>query len=114
MTSSQQFQSTVGWRTYLDPTTHPRVKRFLKKNGAEVFSQIVANIQMAMDKQYNQFVLVAHPNVSSVIVINISEYNGLLDHCLGWFTAQEDYKQCDIITKLQSRLPPKQNTLRLN
>jgi len=114
MTASQQFQSTTGWRTYLDPNTHPRVKRFLKKNGTEVFSMIVTNIKIAIDKKYNQFVLVVHPNTSSVVVIGESEYHELLNYCLGWFTSQEDYKQCDVITKLQSRLPPRQNTLRLN
>jgi hypothetical protein len=111
---TQQFQSTVGWRTYLDPTNNPRVSRFLKKNGSVVFEQVVRNIRTAIDERHDKFVLIAHPNVSSVIVVSTIEYRELLAHCLEWFKSHENYEQCEDIIKLQSRLPNKINSIILN
>jgi len=110
----QQFQSTVGWRTYLDPTNNNRVTRFLKTNGNSVFNQIVKNIHMAISNDYKQLVLIVHPNVPSVVVVTASEYPELLEHCLNWFKTHEDYEQCSNIIKIKSKIKRTPSAIILN
>tara|TARA_B110000285_G_C14535520_1_gene342659 strand:- start:96 stop:458 length:363 start_codon:yes stop_codon:yes gene_type:complete len=96
--------STVDWRKYLDVKTNPRAKNFLKAQGDDVLWQISQNIQRMIRKDLPELVLLVHPNAGGVIKITKSEYKEVLELCLNWFEAKENYSRCLEIQQTLSKL----------
>jgi len=90
--------STVNWRKYLDVKTNPRAKSFLESRGDDVLWQIAQNIYRDKTRRKeNQVILLVHPNAGAVIRIKEDEYEEVLNLCLNWFLAKENYKRCSKI-----------------
>ena len=85
----RKLYSRVNWRKYLDPTNRPRVNSFIKQRGDVVFGQIVETIKEAIKEETPEIMIMVHPNVSSVVVINSDEYKEVLTHCLNYFKSKE-------------------------
>ena len=101
--------STVNWRKYLDVNTNPRAKAFLDSRGDEVLWQIASNIQRMVKRDLTELVLLVHPNAGGVIRITQSEYKEVLELCLNWFAAKEEYGRCGDIQKFLNNLSNKKN-----
>jgi len=107
----RKLYSKVGWRKYLDPTGRPRVRRFIETNGMVVFNQVVECIQnAAVDKQSEIMVLV-HPNVSAIVVIEETDYDEVLTHCLQYFQSKEKYEECSKIVTLKNQIKSTKESL---
>lgn len=100
----RKIYSKVGWRKYLDPTGKDRVKSFLKANGTVVFLQVIECIQTAIEKNEPEIMILVHPNVQAVVVIEESEFNEVLTHCLYYFKSKELYEHCSEVVKLKKKI----------
>jgi len=100
---NRNIYSRVGWRKYLDPTNKPRVSNFIKSCGNNVFTQIVKAIDTAIDENLSEIILLVHPNVSSVVIIEKNNYDEVLIHCLNYFKSIENYEQCANIIKIKNK-----------
>lgn len=96
--------SRVEWRKYLDPTDRPRVNRFLQAQGDYVFDEIVKNIENANINGIESLMILVHPNVSSVVMVDQHDYKEVLQHCLDYFKSKENYEQCAKILKLKKTI----------
>ena len=102
--TKRKLYSKVGWRKYLDPTGRPRVKRFIETNGNVVFNQIVECINNAADDAQSEIMVLVHPNVSAVVVIEENDYDEVLTHCLQYFQSKEKYEECGKIVNLKKKI----------
>lgn len=100
----RKLYSKVGWRKYLDPTDRPRVKHFIDVNGTVVFNQVVECIKNASIDNQSEIMLLVHPNVSAVVVIEENDYDEVLTHCLHYFQSKEKYEECSNIVKLKKEI----------
>jgi hypothetical protein len=100
----RKLYSRVGWRKYLDPTGRPRVKKFLKTNGTVVFNQVVECIQSANVEKQTEIMILVHPNVQSVVVIEETDFDEVLTHCLDYFQSKELYEECGTVVKLKNTI----------
>lgn len=91
----------VDWREYLDPNTSLRVEKFLKYNGTRVFTNLIDSIEKSIHGNTKKVVVLVHPNVSSLIILEEDNYIEILDHCLFYFKSIEDYLICARIKKLK-------------
>ena len=91
----------VKWREYLDPNTSLRVKRFLKTNGNRVFTNLIDTIEKSIHGKTKKVVVLVHPNVTSLIILEEINFIEVLDHCLFYFKSKENYLMCDRIKKLK-------------
>lgn len=89
--------STVDWRKYLVEEYNPRVKNFLESRGESVFQQISTNINSAIMRGKSQIVLLVHPNVGNIIVIEKKDFKKVLEIALDWFLKKEKYEMCSTI-----------------
>jgi hypothetical protein len=97
---------TVGWRTYLDPTKNKRVRRFIKFNGIEVFTNLYKSIDAALDDGATEILILVHPNVSSIVSIPEKQYTEVLNHCIDFFKSIQGYESCAEIVKIIKRISP--------
>lgn len=104
----------VDWRYYLDSSTNHRVDRFLELTGEEVLNQLYTNIRNSIMKKKSTLEILLHPNVSSVTIINESEFEEVLDFCLKWFMENEHYEMCSEIMKTQDILKDKKEKTIIN
>jgi hypothetical protein len=102
--TKRKLYSKVGWRKYLDPTGRPRVKRFIETNGNVVFNQVVECIKNASIDNQSEIMVLVHPNVSAVVVIEENDYDEVLTHCLQYFQSKEKYEECGNIIKLKKEI----------
>lgn len=100
----RHIHSTVGWRKYLDPNENSRASVFLKKNGTRVFTELISNIEHAIDENKEEVIILVHPNVTSVVSIGRGEYVVILNHCLEWFKKKEEYEYCAKIVKIRDKI----------
>jgi len=89
--------STVDWRKYLVEDYNPRVKNFLESRGESVFQQISTNVNSAVMRGKSQIVLLVHPNVGNIIVIEKKDFKKVLQLSLDWFLKKEKYEMCSTI-----------------
>lgn len=99
--------TTVGWRTYLDPTKNNRVRKFIKFNGTEVFTNLYKSIDTAIKEDTAEILVLVHPNVSSIISIEKKEYIEVLNHCIDFFKSIQGYESCAEIVNIKKQIAPK-------
>lgn len=95
--------TTNGWRTFLDVDTNPRVESFLKERGYDVFNQSIANVHVALNRNWNELALLVHPNSTSIMIIKDSEFEEFLDFAMKWCEKNEYYELCSKITKINNK-----------
>lgn len=99
--------STVDWRKYLLEESNPRVKNFLDSRGYDVFKQICGNINRANSQKKSKVVLLVHPNVGNVIVIEKQDFNNVYNIALNWYLKKECYEMCSTIKGYKENLNKK-------
>jgi hypothetical protein len=95
---------TVGWRTYLDPSKNNRVRKFIKFNGIEVFTKLYKSIDTALTDGTDEILVLVHPNVSSIVSIQKTEYTQVLNHCIEFFKSIQGYESCAEIVNIKKRI----------
>ena len=95
---------TVGWRTYLDPSNNKRVRKFLKFNGEQVFTNLYKTIDASLKAGGEEILVLVHPNVSSIVSIKKNEYIEVLNHCIEYFKSIQGYESCAEIVKIKKRI----------
>lgn len=110
MKDKENFK-TVNWRTYLDDTNNERVKRFLRKRGIAVYTELVKSIDMALEYGTENLIVLIHPNVTNLIQIVPNEFPEVLNQALNFFKSREAYEMCSetvkIINKVQKNVKNK-------
>ena len=99
----RNIYSYVGWRSYLDHTNNLRVQRFLEINGRKILPELVSEIDVSISKRIGSFLLLVHPNASSIILIESKDYMDILQHCLDYFIENELFELCDDVIKVQNK-----------
>ena len=94
---------TVGWRTYLDPSKSDRVRKFIKLNGAEIFTKLYETIESATEDGQDQILVLVHPNVTSIVSISQEEFIEVLNHCIKYFESIQGYESCAQIVKIRKK-----------
>lgn len=101
---NRQIHETVGWRTYLDPSKNNRVRKFIKYNGTQVFTNLYKSIDVSLNDGTEEILVLVHPNVSSIISISKNEYIEVLNHCISYFKSIQGYESCAEIVKIKKRI----------
>jgi hypothetical protein len=94
----------VSWKEYLLPENNPRIKRFLRSKGSNVYTQIIQDIKIALDKDIKEIMMIVHRNAAHIVLINESEFDEILDYALNWFLKLEEYEHCAFIRDLKMRM----------
>lgn len=100
----RKIYSKIGWRKYLDPTKGKRVRRFIESNGDIVFNQVFNCIKSASSSNEHEVAILVHPNVSAIVVVDETEFDEVLSHCLDYFEFQEAYEKCNEIVILKKKI----------
>lgn len=101
---STETYPTVHWKEYLDPSNGKRVQRFIKSKGSVVFTELVKEIREAHENKIKNLVLLVHPNVSALVLINEDEYLEVLEHSLYYFLDVQDYKMCEFTKNIKNEI----------
>ena len=96
----QELYARVGWRKYLDTDHSPRVARFLKSNGLLIFTQLLENIEEAIEEDEPEILIMVHKNANAVVSVGKKDYMEVLEHSMQWFLKNEHYEQCAKIKKI--------------
>lgn len=104
---------TIHWSKYLDSSTNPRVKNFLKYRGDDVLWQVALNVHKSGkdgDHKKEKLVMIIHENAPYAIHIPQNEYVDVLDLAIKYFQDKEEYEKCAIIVKFKQDILQKPKT----
>lgn len=94
----------IKWKDYMLPNNNPRIARFLRSKGNNVYKQIVEDIDTALIEKHQEILMIVHPNSVHLVSITKNEFDEILDYALEWFLTREDYEYCAMIRDLKSRI----------
>lgn len=94
----------IKWKDYMLPNNNPRIARFLRSKGNNVYKQIVEDIGDALTEKKQEILVIVHPNSVHLVSITKDEFDEILDYALEWFLTREDYEYCAMIRDLKTRI----------
>ena len=105
--NKEDIYKITGWKTYLDPDSNQRVKKFLDARGVEVLNSLIVSIDQAIDLESQKLFLLVHPNVSSLVQVTPDEYPEILEFSLEYFKEKEEYELCAETVRIMKKTLPK-------